>query len=184
MEEHGSGWTQKAKRNASWISIFGVVEIIAGIVVIASPGIGGVAVAVMIGVMFLLAGIARLVTAFMAGSFGAGALSFIWGIIVMMTGFYMLNNHGVTLATLTLVLSMILFGDGITRVIMGFQMKPASGWGWFAFGGALGILLAIMIWSQFPLSGVWAIGTLVGISLLFSGITTLTIGRAAKKTIS
>ena len=183
MDGHDSSWMQEAKKNAGWLSILGVVEIIAGIMVIASPAIGGVAVAVMIGVMLLFAGVARLLTAFMAGSFGAGALSFIWGLIVTMAGFYMLNNPGIALATLTLVLSMVLFGDGLTRLIMGFQMKPESGWGWLAFGGGLSILLAIMIWRQFPMSGEWAIGTLVGISLLFSGVTTLTIGRAAKKAV-
>ena len=181
MEGHDSSWMQEAKKNAGWLSILGVVEIIAGIMVIASPGIGGLAVAVMIGVMFLFAGVARLLTAFMADSFGSGALSFIWGLIVTMSGFYMATNPGIALVTLTIILSMVLFGDGLTRIIMGFQMKPESGWGWLAFGGTLSILFAIMIWRQFPLSGVWAIGTLVGISLMFSGITTLTIGRAAKK---
>jgi uncharacterized membrane protein HdeD (DUF308 family) len=181
VEDHVTTWLDQAKKNAGWLIFFGVVEIIAGMVAIISPLIGGVAIAVVVGLMFLVGGGARLFSAFMADSFGSGALTFIWGLIVAATGFYMFSNPGVALATLTLVLSMVLFVDGIMRIVVAFQMKPASGWGWMAIGGVLGILLAIMIWRQFPLSGVWAVGTFAGISLLFSGITTVSVGSAARK---
>ena len=46
------------------------------------------------------------------------------------------------------------------------------------------VVLAIMIWRQFPLSGVWLVGTLVGINLLFSGITTISVAAAAKRAAS
>ena len=51
------------------------------------------------------------------------------------------------------------------------------------FGGVLGIVLGIMIWRRWPLSGVWAIGTLVGIHLLFTGMTLVGIGSAARRGI-
>jgi hypothetical protein len=35
-----------------------------------------------------------------------------------------------------------------------------------------------MIWRQFPFSGVWAIGVLVGVLMLMSGMTFITIGGA------
>ena len=51
-------------------------------------------------------------------------------------------------------------------------------------GGILSILFAIMIWRQFPLSGQWAIGTLVGVSLLFNGVTVVSMASAGKKAAS
>ena len=32
--------------------------------------------------------------------------------------------------TLTLVIALVLFMDGITRIVVSFKMKPVKGWGW------------------------------------------------------
>lgn len=38
-----------------------------------------------------------------------------------------------------------------------------------------------MIWRQFPFSGLWLVGTLVGLQLLVAGMTTVTVAGAARK---
>jgi uncharacterized membrane protein HdeD (DUF308 family) len=48
------------------------------------------------------------------------------------------------------------------------------------FGGIVSVLLGIMIWAQFPLSGVWAIGILLGIKLFFVGLIMLVGGSAMR----
>jgi uncharacterized membrane protein HdeD (DUF308 family) len=40
-----------------------------------------------------------------------------------------------------------------------------------------------MFWSQYPLSGAWAIGILLGIKLLFSGLSLLMLGMAARSAV-
>jgi uncharacterized membrane protein HdeD (DUF308 family) len=47
--------------------------------------------------------------------------------------------------------------------------------------GIIGIVLAIMIWRQFPLDGFWTVGILVGASLLVNGAVTIAVGSAARK---
>ena len=59
---------------------------------------------------------------------------------------------------------------GPRTIAAGLQRRPGSGWGWMLTGGVVSIGLGVMIWSQFPLSGAWAIGILVGIKLLFIGL--------------
>jgi uncharacterized membrane protein HdeD (DUF308 family) len=63
---------------------------------------------------------------------------------------------------------------------MAFQIKPTKGWGWVLFSGILFLVLGGMIWSQFPVSGAWAIGLLVGINLFFSGWRLAMLGIAAR----
>jgi uncharacterized membrane protein HdeD (DUF308 family) len=58
------------------------------------------------------------------------------------------------------------------------QRRGSPGSGWLIFGGVVSILLGAMIWGQFPLSGMWAIGVLFGIKLLFVGILMVTTGSA------
>lgn len=174
-------WLEKAGKSAGWLVVFGVLEVVAGFLAIASPFVAGLAVALLVGVAFLMGGTARLVVAFMADSFGTGALTFLWGLIVAATGFYFVTRPGVGLATLTLVLAIVLFVDGVTRVIMAFQMKPVKGWGWMLAGGIVSVLLAWMVGREFPVSGLWVVGTMAGVSLLFSGMTTITLAGTARK---
>jgi len=181
MESAVHTWLEKAKKNAGWIIVFGVVEIVAGILAVASPFVAGLAVTVVVGVAFLLGGGARLVTAFMADSFGAGALTFLWGLIVAATGFYFVIRPGLGLTTLTLVVAMVLFVDGVTRVILSFKMKPVKGWGWMLTGGIVSILFACLVGWEFPASALWVVGTLVGFSFLFNGVTTITLAGTARK---
>lgn len=63
---------------------------------------------------------------------------------------------------------------------MGFTLRPFPGSGWLLVDGAITLILAIMIWRTWPSSTGWVIGTLVGISMLFSGISRLSISLAAR----
>ncbi len=47
-------------------------------------------------------------------------------------------------------------------------------------GGVVSILLGMMMWQQYPLSGGWAIGVFLGIKLLFIGIAILTAGTGVR----
>ena len=184
MGTEGTSWLEQAKKNSGVLIFLGVVEVIIGIMAMAAPAIAGGAVAVMIGVLLIFGGFTRLIGAFMADSFGAGALTFIWGLMMAGAGFYFMASPGLGMATLTLVIATVFFLDGILRVIMSFKMKPVGGWGWMLFGGIITLVAAIMIWRQFPLSGIWLVGTLLGINLLFSGITTISVASAAKRAVS
>jgi uncharacterized membrane protein HdeD (DUF308 family) len=176
-------WLETAKQNAGWLIVFGVVEIVAGILSVGGPLVAGLTVAVIVGFALLVAGGARLVGAFMADSFGAGALIFVSGLIVSTTGFYFVIRPGVGLETLTLVLAIVLFVDGVTRTILSFKLKPVSGWGWMLAGGIVTILFACMVGWEFPSSSAWVIGTLVGFSLLMNGFTTITLAGTARKVV-
>jgi uncharacterized membrane protein HdeD (DUF308 family) len=92
----------------------------------------------------------------------------------------MVSNPGAALATMTMVLAIYLVISGVFEVMMAFQIKPVKGWGWALFSGVISILLGAMIWSQFPVSGLWTVGTLIGIKLFFSGWTLLMFGLTAR----
>jgi uncharacterized membrane protein HdeD (DUF308 family) len=63
-----------------------------------------------------------------------------------------------------------------------FRYRPAAGWGWLLLSGVLSLLLAWLIWAQWPLSGWWAIGVLVGVNLLGTGAALVTLASALKRT--
>jgi uncharacterized membrane protein HdeD (DUF308 family) len=80
---------------------------------------------------------------------------------------------------LTILLAVYFILDGIGELAAGIRLRPAHGWGWLLLGGIVSILLGLMIWGlQFPLSGLCAVGILLGIKLFFIGLIMVTAGSA------
>ena len=165
-------------KTAKWI---GVVLIIAGVLSLVVPFVAGLSVALFVGVLLLLSGITQLLIVFRAGSFGEGLLLALLGILSLVAGGYMVSQPAAALATLTLFLAGYFVASGVVEAIGAFGARPAEGWGWLLFGGIVSVVLGVMIWRQFPLSGVWAVGTLVGVHLLMSGWALVAIGGTVKR---
>jgi uncharacterized membrane protein HdeD (DUF308 family) len=183
MDSKKQNWLEKARESAGWLVVFGIVEVVAGFLSVGSPFVAGLAVTVMVGVALLMSGGARLVVAFMADSLGAGTLTFLGGLIVAATGFYVVTRPDLGLASLTLVVAMALFVDGILRIVIAFKLRPVTGWVWMLAGGISSVAFAMMIGWEFPASSLWVVGTLVGVSLLFAGFTTITLAGAAREAV-
>jgi uncharacterized membrane protein HdeD (DUF308 family) len=78
-------------------------------------------------------------------------------------------------ATLTVFLGSLLMVYGIVAAVTAFQMRPVDGWGWFLVDAIVTVLIGVLILSRWPTSSLWAIGTLVGVSVLMSGISRIMI---------
>jgi uncharacterized membrane protein HdeD (DUF308 family) len=165
------------KRNTGLTIAAGVVTLLMGVLAIGSPFVAGASLAVMVGILLIIGGISQLVFAFKVGG---GLFTIILGVLTVVAGGYMVSNPGAALATLTIFLAIYLIASGILESVVAFQVKPAEGWGMAMFSGILSVLLGLMIWNQFPLSGAWAVGILLGVKLVFSGLTLLMFGIAAR----
>ena len=174
-------WTEKVKSNAGWLVALGVVTIVAGFLSMGYPWASGLGVTFFVGMVMTVAGVARTVAAFHAGSFGQGALAFLGGILTFVAGVVLAARPGIGLASLTLLLGGYLLVDGISGAVLAFQVKPAPGWGSMLFSAVMGLLLGVLLLREWPLSGVWAIGTLLGVNLVSSGLSMVSIGSAARK---
>ena len=97
-----------------------------------------------------------------------------------MAGVILTGRPGLGLATLTLLLGGYLVVDGISGAILAFHVRPEKGWGWMLFSAVMGVLLGFLLLREWPLSGLWAIGTLVGVNLLFAGFSFISVGSAAR----
>jgi uncharacterized membrane protein HdeD (DUF308 family) len=168
---------KKSAGTAKWIGIF---MIIAGFLALAAPLASGISITLITGFLLLVAGVAQMFLAFRGGTMGEGIMLVLLGLLSVLAGGYMLSQPGAALGVLTLFLAGYFIAEGIIEIVAAFRARPAAGWGWFLFGGVVSLLLGIMIWRQFPLSGAWAIGTLVGVRLLMSGFSLVAIGSGVK----
>ncbi len=172
-----SQFLEEIKKNAGLTIWIGVVILLLGIFAMASPLVAGKSVAMIVGVLLIIGGLGQLLFAFKTDM---GVLAVILGGLTVALGGYMLANLGTALAAMTIFLTLYLIVSGILDSIFAFQIKPANGWGMVLFSGLLSVLLGILIWSQFPLSGAWAIGILLGIRLFFTGSVLVMFGLAAR----
>jgi len=180
LKEVASGWTHEATKNAGWLLALGVLTVITGILAMASPLLSGVIVVVCVGLALAVGGCARTIAAFSAGSFGQGALAFLGGILTLGAGLILAARPGIGLATLTLALGAYLLLDGISSAVLALRLRPDNGWGSMLVSATIGVILGLFLLREWPLSGVWAIGTLVGANLLVSGVAMISVGSAAR----
>ena len=181
MDSPDAGLVDGIKKNAGLAVVIGVVTLIAGLLAIMSPLVAGVSITILVGAMLAISGVSQCFLAFKAGAFGRGLMVFVVGVLMTIAGVYMMNQPVAGLATLTIILMSYLLATGVLEIIVAVQLKPADGWGLQLFNGIVTLLLGIMLWRQFPLSGAWAIGVLFGIKMIFSGWAFVFIGRNVRK---
>ncbi len=177
-QETLSGIVRKA---SNWSILWGVLLIVLGVMAVGSPMIAAVAVNVVVAWLVVLAGVAHLALAFHA----RGAGSVIWrtlvGLAYVAFGVYLVAHPLIGVASLTLVLGSLFLVEGVLDIALFFQLRAIARAGWFLLDGIVTLLLGLMIYLQWPSSSAWAIGTLVGVSLIISGVTRVMMSLAVRK---
>ena len=169
-------------RHASTVSVlWGVLLIVFGMVAVASPFLAAVAVNALIAWLIILAGIVHLMLGFRTHGAGSMVWKILVGIAYVCFGGYLIARPVVGVASLTLVLATLFLVEGVLDIILFVKMRPMQGSNWVLLDGIVSLLLGAMIYMQWPSSSAWAIGTLVGISLIFSGVARVMMSLAVRK---
>jgi len=176
-----AAWMEEAKKNSGFLMFLGIMTVIFGVIAIGSPLITGVAVAVFVGFLLLASGVARIVHALKSKQWGTGFWGTVIGLLGVAAGLLMIFRPLVGLMTMTLLIAFYFLVDGICEIIAAFKIKPDQGWGWVLFNGIIAVVLGLMIWRQWPVSGAWAIGVLVGIHILLTGWSMVILGTGARR---
>lgn len=172
--------TQAIKGGRGCIVLFGILSVVAGMAAIGSPFFSGTVVTTMIGISLIVGGILELLS--IAGGV-CGSQGRIWGVLggllAVIAGGMVIAHPVMGAAVIGMMLIVYFLLDGISRSLMAVQIRPMPGWGWQLFSGIVSVVLAILLWQGWPLSGLWAIGVLIGIRILFAGFGILFLTGAA-----
>jgi uncharacterized membrane protein HdeD (DUF308 family) len=165
-------------QHRGWFIFLSLLLIVAGAAAIAFPVLSTFAVELWAAIAFAIAGVAQTIHAFAARSWGG----FFWGLLVgllyLAAGIVLWLNPIAGVVTLTVFLAAVLVVDGVFRSILALQIRPRAGWFWLLLGGIVGIVLGVMIWQQLPSSALSVLGLLLGINLVFSGLTFLMLAMS------
>lgn len=159
----------------------GIAMLVFGGIAVMAPAVAGTWVVYIIGAVLLVAGITQLISGFQAEGWSAKVIPLILGIITTLAGIGVLGNPLLGLGTLTLLLVIFFVAEGIWKIIASLGYRPAQGWLWLLASGAISLLLGLMIWNQWPVSGLWAVGILVGVNLISTGVSLIVLASAIKE---
>ena len=170
---------QGLQRNWGWLLALGIISIILGILALGSSAFFTIASMIFFGWILLIMGILELVYSFWQRHWGGFFLHLLNGILAGVVGVILIGNPAASALFLTLMLAMFFMAAGLFRIITSLAMRFPS-WGWRLFNGSITLLLGILLWAQWPLSGLWAIGMFIGVDLIFSGWASVMLALAAR----
>ena len=172
------------KKSVGWSIGLSVLMIVAGFLAIAVPQAAGIAVNILVAWLLVFSGAAHLVFSWHTRTTGGMLWELLLGVLYIFIGAYLLFHPVSGLASLTLALAIYLFAEGVLELILSFRLRPMPGSRWLLFDGIITLILSVLIWRTWPSSTEWVIGTLVGISMLFSGISRLMLSLAARRLVA
>jgi uncharacterized membrane protein HdeD (DUF308 family) len=172
-------------RQASTLSLlWGVLLICLGVLAVGSPMVAAVAVNAFVAWLIVMAGVVHVIVAFHTREAGSVIWRLLVGLAYICFGGYLIARPAPGVASLTLVLASLFLVEGIFNIVMYFKVRSMMRATWILLDGIVTLLLGLMIYMQWPSSSAWAIGTLVGVSMIFSGVTRVLVSWSARKAAS
>jgi uncharacterized membrane protein HdeD (DUF308 family) len=172
------------KQITGWYIAAAVVLIVLGIFAIVEPGIAALGVTILVGSLLTFGAVLHFVAAFKGGGAKQVIFQVLVGLVYLVGGGYFLTHTIMGVATLTLLLSGIIFAEGVIEIVSYFRLRNEGASFWLLINGVITLLLGALIFFHWPSSSIWAIGTLVGLNLLITGISRLMFGLAARKLLN
>jgi uncharacterized membrane protein HdeD (DUF308 family) len=171
---------QPLRSKSGWIVTLGIVYLIAGLIALSSVVFATTVTVLVVGVMMLISGFAEVVNSFQFKSWGKFLVWLLLGLLYIVAGFVTFENPLLAAAILTLLLGIALVVSGVMRIILAFSMREGMSWTSVVLSGVVTLLLGLIILAHWPVSGLFALGLLLGVDLLIIGIGWIFVGAGLK----
>jgi uncharacterized membrane protein HdeD (DUF308 family) len=160
----------------------GVIMMVLGVLAIIWPQISTLAVDIYVGWIFLLSGLLGLATMFLAPTVAAFLWSLLTAALSLFVGVLLLWHPVEGAVSLTLVLIAFFIVEGIVQIAAAIKHRDAfpDSWGWMVMSGIVDVVLAAALISGWPGTASWALGLIVGVNLITSGLAITMVAIASR----
>jgi len=157
--------------------------ILAGVAILADVAFASLVSPGFIGVAAIGVGIFEIIHAFWTRGWGVSPWQLALGLLYVAVGVILVGGAssadmivvpGVARSArsggllLTWGLGLLLAVSGIVRILLGFRHWRTGGWV-MSFAGTFGVAAGIIVLSEFPKTGLWIFGLLLGLDLIVHG---------------
>jgi len=165
----------------TWFYVLGVLLILLGMAAVAFPFVTTIAAKIFLGWLFLIGGVVTIIHAFSTRAWSEFFLDLLIGILYLVAGAWLAFFPLTGIITLTILLALMFIVQGVIEAGIAFRIRPHDGWAWMLFAGIVAVIVGVLLLAELPSSATWAIGLLVGINLIMSGVAYLVLPMAAAK---
>lgn len=169
------------QRHWGWLLALGILFVILGTIGLGMSVALTVVSVVFFGVLLLIGGAAQFMEAFRHRRWKSTLWHVLIALVYLAAGAVTIHNPFGASVALTLLLAVALVATGLFRIFIAFQLRPATGWWWPLIAGLGSIVLGMLIYAQWPASGLWVIGLFVAIEMIMNGWSYVLIGLAARR---
>jgi len=163
-----------------WLLALGVLFVILGTIGIFMALFFTVVSVLLFGALLLLGAVLQSAHAIRESAWKGRLVHVLIALVYAIAGIMMLVDPLQSSVALTLVLAVFLVGVGAMRLVVAYQMRATRGWGWALAGGITSVLLGVILFLGWPLTGLWAIGVIVAVELIVNGWTCIFLALAAR----
>jgi uncharacterized membrane protein HdeD (DUF308 family) len=164
-----------------WVLLLalGILMVVLGVIGFYQPFVYTVATVVFFGALLLVTGGTGIVAAFKLEGWKGRTGAILLALLYLIAGALLVLHPVLGALSLTLVVAAFLVASGGVKIWMGVTHREQKGWGWIVASGLLSAVLGILIYAQFPGSGLWVLGLFLAIELLFDGWGLVMLALAA-----
>ena len=164
----------------SWFIALGIAELIVGGVALTNLMAANLASVLVIGAAMFVSGIFQIIQAFSARGLSGFVLWELAGVVYAAAGAVILYNPVLASFAITLTVAVLLVAAGVMRTWAGFHASSAAGWRWIVAAGILTICLGATLVAAWPSIGLWLLGAMLAVDLMFQGWGLIMFGWALK----
>jgi len=161
--------------------ITGVLLLIAGLICTLLPELTSLTISFILGWLLFIGGLAS--SYHVVKSYNTKWIAWLKPFLLLSIGLLILFRPLTGVAAIALILIIYFLIDAFAGITFGMELKPLRGWAWMLFNGITSLLIAIIFLVGWPISSLWLIGLLVGISLVFDGVALIMLGTSIHKNI-
>lgn len=169
-----------SRSTSGWMIGIGILMAITGIIALMNTFAATLATVFILSIYLFFGGVMNLIDAFLIRRWNLALLDVVVAVIYFVGGWFAIRQPIVAAATVTIVLAAIFIIGGALRIVAALAIQPTH-WGWLLFNGIVTLGLGILLFTGLPLTGLMGPGLLVGVDLLFGGVTAAALGFAARR---
>lgn len=163
--------TGRATTGWGWVLATGILMVIAGLIALFLPGLATVSMALFLGWLLLLYGIAGIVMGIRSRHGRGHPTDLLYGVISLIVGVVLLVFPIWGAFWLPLVASIWLLVRGIVELAAAARHRRERGL--LILSGVLNILLAVILFAGWPFPSIQLLGIAVGASFIVAGIVSI-----------
>ena len=163
-----------------WFLILGAALIFLGVMALAYSTLFTIRTVEILGIFLIVGAVMHIAGAFFTGSWGGFFVTLMLGVLKLIVGLICVRHPAEAAIVYTLLMAVFFMVGGLFRIVAAVAGK-FRGRDWVLVNGIITLILGIMIWTQLPFSGLWVIGTFLGIDLIFNGWSYFRLGLGLRR---